>query len=225
MILVTGGLSGIGAAIVSHLRHTQSDRVLTLGRSPSDSSDHYQCDVSSYTELKAVYSVLSSKSTRLSALINCAGIASMNLALTTPADVTHRIISTNLLGTIYSTQVFAPLLIRNKSGRIINFSTIAVKIGLAGESVYVASKAGVEAFSRTIANELAPFNITVNCLAPGPINTPLLSGLNESQIARVVSHQIIKKQFTAHDISNLVSMILSSQSSSITGHTFNIGGF
>ena len=80
------------------------------------------------------------------AIINAAGVASMNLALTTPENVTDRLIRTNLIGTIYCCQLFAPFLIKNKTGSIVNFSTIAVPIGLRGESVYVASKAGVEDF-------------------------------------------------------------------------------
>ena len=75
-----------------------------------------------------------------------------------------KIIKTNLLGTIFFNQIFSPLLIKNKVGTIINFSTIAVKIGLKGESIYVASKAGVEGFSKVLAKELSAFNITVNCI-------------------------------------------------------------
>ena len=73
----------------------------------------------------------------------------MNLALMTPKKVSKNVINTNLLGTIFSCQNFSPLIIRNKGGAIINFSTIAVALGLKGESVYCASKAGVEAFSRS----------------------------------------------------------------------------
>ena len=91
----------------------------------------------------------------------------MNLAITTPFKKVNEIIQTNLIGTIYSSQIFSPLLIKAGFGRIINFSTIAVNLGLQGESVYVASKAGVEAFSRVLAKELASFRITVNCIAPG----------------------------------------------------------
>ena len=85
---------------------------------------------------------------KVTGVINAAGIASMNLALTTPVEVTEKIIKVNLLGTIYCCQLFAPLILRNKKGSIINFSTVAVAIGLKGESVYVASKSGIEGFSR-----------------------------------------------------------------------------
>jgi NAD(P)-dependent dehydrogenase (short-subunit alcohol dehydrogenase family) len=111
----------------------------------------------------------------------------MNLALTTPASVAINIIQVNLLGTIYCCQNFAPLMLRNKTGSILNFSTIAVALGLKGESIYAASKAGVEGFTRSFAREMADFNVRVNCIAPGPIDTNLLKGITSTQIQKIVT--------------------------------------
>ena len=86
-------------------------------------------------------------------------------------------------------------MIRKKQGTFINFSTIAVPIALKGESIYVASKAGVEDFQEFFAREMADFNIRVNCIAPGPIQTDLIKGITENQISKIISQQIIKKQF------------------------------
>ena len=85
------------------------------------------------------------RETPLWGVVNAAGVASMNLALMTPPATVSKVIATNLMGAIHVSQAFAPALIRAKAGRIIHFSTIAVPLGLAGEAVYVASKAGVEA--------------------------------------------------------------------------------
>ena len=148
----------------------------------------------------------------------------MNLALTTPPKITEQIIKTNLIGTIFSNQIFAPLLIRNKWGRIINFSTIAVPLALKGESVYVASKAGVEAFTKVFAKELSCFNITVNCIAPGPIRTNLIKGLKETQIKKVISKQIIQKEISKNDVFKIVQLLLQDNSANITGQVINIGG-
>jgi len=153
------------------------------------------CDVSSYESVKAVVQQLKKDGARVDGLVNAAGIASMNLAVTTPASVAQKIINTNLLGTIYCCQLFAPLMLRNKQGAIINFSTIAVALGLKGESIYAASKAGVEGFTRSFAREKADFNVQVNCIAPGPIDTNLLKGITSEQINKIVSQQIIPKQF------------------------------
>tara|TARA_Y100000739_G_scaffold225834_1_gene232357 strand:+ start:492 stop:1166 length:675 start_codon:yes stop_codon:yes gene_type:complete len=224
MIVVSGGTSGLGLAITDALRGNGED-VITLSRTFSSDSRHYQCDVSDYESVKNVYWSLRRKNISVYALINCAGTASMNLALTTPPDITNKIIKTNLLGTIFINQVFAPLLIKNKAGRIINFSSIAVNIGLKGESVYVASKAGVEGFSRVLANELAPFNITVNCIAPGPVKTNLLKGISDKQIGEIACHQIIKSIMNPADIVDVVLLLLSPNSSKITGQVLNVGGF
>ena len=148
----------------------------------------------------------------------------MNLAITTPPKTTENIIRTNLIGTIFTNQIFSPLLIKNQSGRIINFSTIAVSLSLKGESVYVASKAGVEGFSRVLAKELSPFNITVNCIAPGPIRTNLLNGISEKQIKNITDHQIIKKEMKTNDILDLVDILLSNDSKNITGQVLHLGG-
>ena len=135
-----------------------------------------------------------------------------------------QIINTNLLGTIYCCQLISPLLIRNMKGSIINFSTIAVALGLKGESIYAASKAGVEGFTRAFAREMAEFNVNVNCIAPGPIGTNLLKGISSAQINKIVSQQIIPKQYTPETISDLVELLLDSRSKSLSGQLFHVGG-
>ena len=149
----------------------------------------------------------------------------MNLALMTPKNVTEKIIRTNLMGTIFSCQIFSPLLIRNKGGRIINFSTIAAHIGLKGESVYVASKSGVEGFSKVLAKELSRFDITVNCVAPGPVKTNLLKGISDQQINKIINHQIINKVMEPKDVFSIVKILLNEDSNNLTGQVLHVGGY
>jgi 3-oxoacyl-[acyl-carrier protein] reductase len=158
------------------------------------------------------------------ALINAAGIASMNLVVTTPPDTVRRIIETNLLGTIFCCQQIAPALIKRGNGRIINFSTLGVPLAIKGEAIYVASKAGVEGFTRVFARELAPHGVTVNAIAPGPIETALIAKVPKEKVAAVVSQQIIPKQGTPQDVWNIVSMLLSAESSMVSGQTLHVGG-
>ena len=224
MIIVTGGSSGLGRAVAEDLRQSGEDVVTISRRNVPEDKDHFACDITNYQSLKEVYLHLSKNRRELSALVNCAGIASMNLAITTPPSVTEKVINTNLIGTIFANQIFAPMLIKNKGGRIINFSTIAVHIGLKGESVYVASKAGVEGFSRVFAKELAPFGITVNCIAPGPIRTNLLKGISDDQIDKIVSNQTINKTMQPSAITEMVSLLLREESRNITGEVINVGG-
>ena len=224
MIIVTGATKGLGAAICARLQ-SQDKKVFGLARSVSRLSfDGMDCDVSSYENVKAVAKKFKNEKVKVTGLINAAGISSMNLAVATTPNMTQSIIQTNLVGTIYCCQIFSPIMFRNRDGSIINFSTIAVPLGLKGESVYVASKAGIEGFSRSFAREAADFNVRVNCIAPGPINTDLLKGVSSEQIDRIVSQQVIPKQFIPSDVCDLVELLLDDKSASLSGQVLNVGG-
>ena len=224
MIIVTGASRGLGSAIYKRLSESGHE-VCGLSRDVTGIEGRaYKCDVSSYEQLKSVSKLLKKDKVKVTGIINAAGVASMNLALTTPPSITEKLIKINLLGTIYCCQLFAPLLLRNKGGNIINFSTIAVSIGLKGESVYVASKAGVEGFSRAFAREMADFKVRVNCIAPGPIDTDLIKGVSSDLISKVVEKQIIPQKFKTNDICDIVELILDKKASSISGQVFYVGG-
>ncbi len=224
MIIVTGASKGLGRVICERLIE-KNISVLGLARNVEEVPfASMSCDVSSYDNVKAVVQQLKKDGARVAGLVNAAGIASMNLAVTTPPSVAQKIINTNLLGTIYCCQMIAPLMLRNKQGSIINFSTIAVALGLKGESIYAASKAGVEGFTRSFAREMADFNVKVNCIAPGPIDTNLLKGITADQIDKIVSQQIIPKQFKPDDVANLVELLLDVRSDSLSGQVLYVGG-
>lgn len=224
MIVVTGASKGLGRAVCERLI-SNGTPVLGLARNVEDVPfPAMRCDVSSYDDVKAVVKALKADGAKVSGLINAAGIASMNLAVTTPPEVSRNIVHTNLLGTIYCCQLFAPLMLRHKAGAIVNFSTIAVALGLKGESIYAASKAGVEGFTRAFAREMADFGVNVNCIAPGPIDTALLKGITSAQIEGIVARQIIPKQFTPDAVSDLVELLLDPRSRSLSGQVFHVGG-
>ncbi len=224
MIIVTGASKGLGRAICERLL-SQGLPVIGLARNIADLPfASISCDVSSFEQVKETAQKIKRMGVKVNGLVNAAGIASMNLAVTTPHHVAFNIIQTNLLGTIYCCQNFAPLMLRNKSGSIINFSTIAVTLGLKGESVYAASKAGVEGFTRSFAREMADFNVNVNCIAPGPIDTNLLKGITSSQIEKIVAQQIIPKQFTPDSVSDIVDLLFDKRGKSLSGQVLHIGG-
>lgn len=223
MIIVTGASRGLGKAICERLS-AGGHEVLGLARSEVQAGFPARiCDVTRYEDLRAVAGELR-QGAPIEALVNAAGIASMNLAITTPEQTTRQLIETNLLGTIFSCQAFAPLMLRRKAGRIVNFSTIAVALGLKGESIYVASKAGVEGFSRAFAREMADFGITVNCIAPGPIDTDLLKGVSQQQIAKITEQQILPRRFEPAAVCDLVETLLSPKTQAITGQVLHVGG-
>ncbi len=224
MIIVTGASRGLGLSICKHLLNINKN-VLGLARNTKKLDfPNIPCDVSNFDEVKNVASEIKSQNLKIEGLINAAGVASMNLALTTPKIITEKIININLLGTIYCCQLLTKNLLKIKSGTIINFSTIAVSLGIKGESIYVASKAGVEGFTKSFAREMADFGITVNCIAPGPIKTDLLKGINNTQIQKIISQQIINKNFSKQDICDVVEILLDNKSKSLSGQIFHIGG-
>jgi len=224
MIIVTGASRGLGQAICHRLIE-KGERIIGLARSVEELEfEGIICDVSDYQSVKKAARSVRKMGEKVDAIINTAGVASMNLAVTTNELTVQKLIQTNLVGTIYCCQLFAPILLRQKSGSFINFSTIAVALALKGESVYTASKAGVEAFSRSFAREMADFNVRVNCIAPGPIQTDLLRGITDTQIKKITSQQVIPKQFQKEDVCDLVEILLDQKASSLSGQILNIGG-
>ena len=224
MIIITGASRGLGQAITERLIEI-GEEVLGLARNTSGMNiDALECDVSDYTSVKNASREIKRMKKPVKAIINAAGVASMNMAVTTDESTVQKLIQTNLVGTIYCCQLFAPIMLRQKYGSFINFSTIAVALALKGESVYVASKAGVESFSRTFAREMADFNVRVNCIAPGPIRTDLLKGITDNQIDGITSQQIIPKQFQKSDVCDLVELLIDKKAASLSGQILNIGG-
>ena len=224
MIIVTGASRGLGRAIAERLTE-KGEKIIGLARSiESLDVQGIECDVSNYASLKHAAREVKRMKTPVKAFINAAGVASMNMAVTTDETTVQKLIQTNLVGTIYCCQLFSPIMLRQKHGSFINFSTIAVALALKGESVYAASKAGVEAFSRTFAREMADFNVRVNCIAPGPIRTDLLRGITDAQIEKITALQVIPKQFQKSDVCDLVELLIDDKASSLSGQVLNVGG-
>ena len=224
MIVVTGASRGLGQAITERLIE-RGEEVIGLARNTSGLNiNAIECDVSDYASVKIASKEVKRMKKPVKAFINAAGVASMNMAVTTDESTVQKLIQTNLVGTIYCCQLFAPIMLRQKQGSFINFSTIAVALALKGESVYAASKAGVESFSRTFAREMADFNVRVNCIAPGPIRTDLLRGITDTQIEKITSQQVIQKQFKKSDVCDLVELLLDEKAASLSGQVLNIGG-
>ena len=222
-VIVTGASRGIGRHLCDELAGDWE--VVGLARTKPDAFPHrfILADVTDPDQVRNGIKGLGLK--RVYGLINCAGIASMNLFLTTPMDTARGILTTNAFGTMNVCAAVLPAMIRNRGGRIINFSSIAVGIGLEGESVYVASKAAVEAFGRVLAKEVGGYGITVNTVSPNPVDTDLIAGVDEAKIDSLVQRQAIKRKASFHDILHVVRFYLSEESSLITGQNLVLGGY
>lgn len=224
-IVVTGASRGLGRAIAEGAV-ADGFRVVGLSRKGeafSDRIDMLACDVSDAASVKAAAKPFG-KDKDFWGVVHCAGIASMNLVLSTPPETVQKIVTTNLIGTINICQSFGKALVRRGEGRLINFSTIAVPLALKGEAVYAASKAGVEGFTRAFAREMADHHVTVNAIAPGPIDTDLIAKVPAASIQKIVDQQIIQKKARPEDAWAVARILLSEDSKWITGQVINLGG-
>jgi 3-oxoacyl-[acyl-carrier protein] reductase len=161
---------------------------------------------------------------RLDIVINNAGIALMNHILLTPQTSAHKIMNTNFQGTFLICRESAKLMKKNGSGRIINFSTVAVPLNLAGEAIYTASKSAVESFTKVISRELADFGITCNLVGPSPIETDLIRSVPSEKIDKIIDKLAIKRLGRFEDVANVIDFFIKPESDYITGQLIYLGG-
>lgn len=226
-VLITGASRGIGKALVEHFIDL-GDTVIGVSRSAAelDSTHYHHCiaDVTSETEVKHVISYIKREIGSLDILINNAGIAKMNAFALTPLSNVQDVINTNFIGTFAFCQKSINLLRKSSCARIINLSTVAVPLNLAGEAAYAASKSAVETLTRIIAKELGGFGITCNAIGPSPIQTQLISGVGQDKIDKLLTQQAIKEMATVDDVVNIVDFLILPESRMVTGQILYLGG-
>ena len=225
-LLITGSSRGIGKEMAAHYTNAGS-RVIGCSRGPASIVnplyEHFQLDVGAEEEVAELFRELRQREEPLYAVLNNAGIASMNHAILTPASSVQKVLSTNLMGTFLFCREAAKLM-RNRGGRIVNFTSIAVPLNLPGEAIYSASKSAVESLTRILAREFAPFSITVNALGPNPIPTDLISGVPESKMESLLERQAIPRYGTVDDVVNVVDFFRNPGSNMIASQILYLGG-
>ncbi len=227
VMLITGSRKGIGRYLVDHYIQ-KGFQVVGCSRKPLGAAlehySHYIADVSDEESVNALFSAIRKDFGRLDYLINNAGIASMNHLLLTPAETVIDIFNTNMLGTFLCCREAAKLMKSNRSGRIVNFASVATPLRLEGEAAYAASKAAVVSLTEVFARELAPFGITVNAVGPTPIKTDLIGGVPQDKMEALLNRQAIKRYGEFRDISNVIDFFISQESDFVTGQTLYLGG-
>lgn len=184
--VVTGSSRGLGLAVVRRLL-ADGWTVHGLARGEQPSAPGFTPHVVDVTDPAAVQAAASAITAagRVDLLVNNAGAASMNALLLTPAAVAERLMRVNYLGSFHCLQAFGKAMVRQRAGRIVNVTTVAVPLSLEGEAAYVASKAAVEALTRVAAHELASSGVIVSAVGFGPVDTALTRGVPRAQLERI----------------------------------------
>ena len=227
IILITGSRKGIGYQLVQYYLDNDCT-VIGCSRSESTINNskykHYILDVSNEEQVVNMYKDIRKVYGRLDVLINNAGMASLNHSLLTPVSTVKKLFDTNFLGTFINSRQAVKLMQKNKFGRIINFTTVAVPLNLEGEAIYSSSKCAVEQFSKVFAKEISSMGITINSVGPTPIQTDLIKAVPKSKIDELLNQQAIKRLGEFEDVINVINFFIQKDSNFITGQTIYLGG-
>lgn len=235
--LVTGGTRGIGRAIVEELSRLGAKVVFTYQSSVETAEKieleakesgrevlGFKADASDFSAAEACIQFVLEKFSRLDILVNNAGITKDNLLLRMSEAEFTAVIDANLKSVFnYSKHALKPML-SQRSGRIINIASVVGINGNPGQSNYVASKAGVIGFTKSLAKEIASRSITANVIAPGFIATDMTDKLNDKQKEAIVSQIPLKRIGNADDIAKATAFLASDAAGYITGQTLVVDG-
>ncbi len=183
-----------------------------------------QGDVSKFEDAEKMVKEIVEALGKIDVLVNNAGITKDGLLMRMAKEDFESVIDINLVGTFNVTRNVIPLMIKQKSGRVINISSVVGVAGNAGQTNYSASKAGIIGFTKSLAREVASRNILVNAIAPGFIATDMTSILNEAQKENINAQIPLKRMGTPEDVANLVKFLASKEASYITGQTIHVDG-
>ncbi|WP_338847606.1 3-oxoacyl-ACP reductase FabG [Massilia sp. W12] len=235
--LVTGASRGIGRAIAQELAR-QGARVVGTATSESgaeaisaalrevrpDAGFGMVLNVTDAAACEAVVARVQKEFGSLSVLVNNAGITADQLAARMKDDEWERVIATNLSAVGRMSRLVLRGMMRAKHGRIINITSVVASSGNPGQINYCAAKAGVEGMSRSLAQEIGSRNITVNCIAPGFIDTDMTRALTEEQIAALLQKIPLARFGQPEDIAAACAFLASPQAAYITGNTLHVNG-
>ena len=225
VVLITGGSRGIGLACAQHFQ-SLGDKVAITYNSTKPTNDFFsiKCDVTSQVEVDAAFAAVEEKFGAVQVLVSNAGITKDLLLLRMNENDFTSVIDANLSGAYRVCKRATQGMLRAKSGRIILMSSVVALLGSAGQANYAASKAGLVGLARSLARELGSRSITVNVVAPGPVETDITAALTDEQRARMIDAVPLGRIATTQEIAAAVAFLASQDAAYITGAVIPVDG-
>jgi 2-hydroxycyclohexanecarboxyl-CoA dehydrogenase len=237
--IVTGGAQGIGEAIVRRLA-SEGSQVAILDVQPSKAQKvatdivtaggralAVEMDITNSQDVKRAVKEVEDRLGHIDILINNAGWDKAAPFIQLTEEVWDKVIAINLRGPIAVTRAVLDGMIERKYGRIVNIASDAGRVGSTGESVYSACKGGIIAFTKTLARELVRYNILVNCVCPGPTDTPMLADMarENPRLVEALQNAIpMRRLGKPEELAAAVVFLASDEASYITGQTLSVSG-
>ncbi len=234
--LITGAAQGIGRAIALRFAHEGSEIAAwdvdgagleSLGSEIKKIGRKYlglRVDVSDSGDVKKATENVLDEFSRIDILLNNAGITRDNLIIRMSDSDWDAVLNVNLKGVFNTTRAVSKVMLKQKSGRIVNISSVIGLSGNAGQSNYAASKGGINSFTKSVAKELASRGITVNAIAPGFIDTRMTQSLPAEARERYVQSIPLRRMGSVDDVADLALFLASDRASYITGETIRVDG-
>lgn len=228
--LVTGASKGIGRQIALTLAQNGYTVIGTYNSTLREDAEngivYKKCNVADYADVADLFAYIKDGYKTLDAVVNCAGVSWVGLLQDMKEEEIAKLVSTNLSGTIFVCQQAALVMVKQHSGSMVNISSIWGNNGASCEAVYSATKGGINAFTKALAQELAPSGIRVNAVCPGVIKTDMLNCFTEEDLQSLADETPLGRLGTVQDVADMVEFILSEKASFITGQIITVdGGF
>jgi len=225
VVLITGGSKGIGLACAQHFASLGDKVAITYNSTkPSDDFFSVKCDVTSQADVDLAFAAVEEKFGTVQVLVSNAGITKDLLLLRMSENDFVSIIDANLTGAYRVCKRATQGMLRARSGRIILMSSVVGLLGSAGQANYAASKSGLVGLARSLARELGSRSITVNVVAPGPVETDMTAALTEEQRTKMIDAVPLGRTATPQEIAGVVAFLASSDAAYITGAVIPVDG-